>query len=150
MDIEFRKIDRSNYEECVDLKVLDEQREFVSANWWSLLEANYEDNRYPLAIYVGDTMVGFLMYSFYLASKEYSSDSWWLERFMIDGSLQKKGYGKASLMKFFGLMKAALGSIELRTSAEPDNEVAIKLYESCGFIKTGESVEREEVLLISL
>ncbi len=147
INIEFRKIDKSNYEECVDLVVHDEQKSFVAPNWWSLLQGIYEENKYPLAIYDEDTMIGFLMYSFEKASEEYPVDSWWFERFMIDKKFQRKGYGEGSLEKFLDFIKNELGNIELRTSVEPDNEVVIKLYEKFDFIKTGEIVCDEVVLL---
>lgn len=115
-----------------------------------MLEAIYEDNKYPLAIYNGDIMVGFIMYSFCIASEEYPVDSWWFERFMIDRKFQKMGYGECSFEKFLDFIKNRLGNIELRTSAEYDNEVAIKLYEKFGFVKTGEIVEGEVVLLRSI
>lgn len=151
MDIQFREIDKSNYEDCVSLEVLDEQKEFVASNSWSLLEAKYEDGeRRPLAICNGDEIVGFLMYTYYPADQDYPRDSWWLERFMIDKKHQKRGYGRESLARFLDHAREELVGMELRTSAEPSNSVAIELYEKAGFRRTGEVAAGEVVLLIQL
>ena len=48
--MEFRKIDRSNYGECMELTVDDSQKDFVADNKQSLVEAAYEENLYTLGI----------------------------------------------------------------------------------------------------
>ena len=151
MEIEFKAICKDNYEECVGLRVFDHQERFVAPNYWSLLEANYEDGkRYPMAIYADDTMIGFLMFSYYKADENYPIDSWWFERFMIDRNYQMKGYGRTSLRMSLDLAREKLGKIDFNISAEPENEVAIKLYEEAGFKKTGEVAFGEIVLRIHL
>ncbi|WP_252242762.1 GNAT family protein [Clostridium sp. ZS2] len=72
MDINFRKIDKSNYNTCVSLKV---------------------------------------------------------------GEHQNKGLGSKALEKFLDFFHDKFPSENLYTSAEIDNEVAIKLYEKYGFNK---------------
>ena len=44
--ITFREIDKSNYMECICLKVKDEQRGFVADNARSLAEARFEEGLY--------------------------------------------------------------------------------------------------------
>lgn len=149
MSIQLRNIDKNNFERCIALTVDDKQEKYIAPNWWSLLEANYQEDRYPLAIYDGETMIGFLMYSFYLASKEYPIDSWWLERFMIDKRFQNSGYGEIALYSFMNMISKKIGNIEIRTTVEPENTIAIKFYEKFGFVKTGELVLDEIVLLKS-
>ncbi|WP_017187562.1 GNAT family N-acetyltransferase [Alkalibacillus haloalkaliphilus] len=151
MQIEFKAVDPNNYVECVKLNVKDDQKDFVAPNWFSLLEANYENGeRFPMAIYQGETMIGFMMYVFYPADEDYPLDSWWIERFMIDQDYQNKGYGKESLNRFINYFRSKYGSIGLRIATEPKNEVAIKLYEEIGFVKTGEFVEGEAVLYMKV
>src|SRR5699024_614269 len=152
MKVTFKEIGRHNDEECATLKVGDEQAEFISPNWESLLEVHYEveGDRYPLAIYDGGKMIGFLMYVFYPADEDYPLDSWWVERFMIDKAYQGRGYGKASLKSFFSYFKSKFGDIELRIATDSANNPAIRLYEHMGFVKTGEIAAGEEVLHISL
>ena len=46
--MEFRKIDKSNYWDCISLTVDDSQEGFVADNKQSLVEAAYEDGLYTL------------------------------------------------------------------------------------------------------
>lgn len=48
--ISFREIDKSNYLECICLKVKDEQRGFVADNARSLVEARFEEGLYAPSI----------------------------------------------------------------------------------------------------
>lgn len=148
--IELKKVDRTNYEDCIQLKVAENQKNFVAENWYSLLEANYEEDRYPFAIYWDKKLVGFLMYSYYPADEDYPLDSWWIERLMVDKRFQKRGYGRKALKHFIEWFRAQYDAIELRISAEGSNAVAIELYEDLGFEKTGETVDGEVVLLKKL
>ncbi|WP_042149948.1 GNAT family N-acetyltransferase [Paucisalibacillus sp. EB02] len=151
MQLEFKGIDKNNYEKCVELNVNKDQEDFVAPNWWSLLEEKYEDGeKHPLSIYDNGTMVGFIMYSFYPADDDYPLDSWWIERFMIDKEFQHKGYGKAALRKFLDYFRTLYGNIDLRITTVPENDVATKLYENLGFSKTGEIAGGEVVLHIKL
>lgn len=146
--IKFKKVDRTNYQECIGLKVAKNQESFVASNWFSLLEANYEEDRYPLAIYSEDELVGFLMYSYYPADEDYPIDSWWIERLMVDEKFQKRGYGRKTLKQFIEWFRTNYNVSSLRISAEAENNVAIRLYEKLGFGKTGETVDGEVVLLM--
>ncbi|MBM7541994.1 GNAT family N-acetyltransferase [Amphibacillus cookii] len=150
MKIVFKEVDQNNYKICAKLAVAESQKLFVAPNWYSLLEANYEADRMPFAIYHDKEMVGFIMFSFFLGDADYPNDSWWIERFMIDEKHQQKGYGTQSLQQAIDYFKAHFDQSELRISAEPENKVAIALYERLGFEKTGEKIGNETVLLLVL
>ena len=47
MNIEFKAIDKSNYNECIELRVNKEQEDFVAPNTFSLVQSAYEPNLYP-------------------------------------------------------------------------------------------------------
>ncbi|HCQ89437.1 MULTISPECIES: GNAT family N-acetyltransferase [unclassified Clostridium] len=145
MEIILKEINRDNWEKCIELQVEENQRKFVASNSYSLLESKYEDYCYPMGIYDGETMVGFLMYSF-----DEDTNKWWMCRLMMDKKHQGKGYGKKSIELFIDLMKKEKGNIALCTSFEPENTVADKLYESIGFRKTGEIAWGEVVMEIQL
>ena len=130
MNIEFREIDRSNYKECINLKISEGQKRFVASNIFSLVQAAYEPNFYPLGIYKDNKMVGFILYDF-----DYDINGWSMSRFMIDESYQNQGIGKVALMKFLELFVNKHGHLKLYTSAEVDNKVAIAMYEKAGFEK---------------
>lgn len=145
MNIIFKEVTKKNWEECYGLKVSKEQENFVAPNSYSLLEANYEEELYPLSIYDGETMVGFIMYD-----KDEETNRVGMCRLMIDEKHQKKGYGRAAVLKLLNLIREKYGNIPFYTSFEPENTVAEKLYESVGFKKTGEVMWEELVAKIEL
>lgn len=130
MNVEFREIDRSNYNECINLKISEEQKRFVASNMYSLVQAAYEPNFHPLGIYKDNNMVGFILYDF-----DYDINGWSMSRFMIDEKYQNQGIGKIALKKFLELFVNKYGHLKLYTSAEVDNIVALALYEKAGFEK---------------
>ena len=79
--MKFRKIDKSNYWDCMALTIDDSQEGFVADNKQSLVEAAYEDGLYTLGIYQDETMVGFVLYDY-----DETFPGWSMSRFMI-GSL---------------------------------------------------------------
>ena len=152
MDIELKKIDRSNYNECIELSLNENQKNFVAPNIFSLVQAAYEPNLYPLGIYYCSKMVGFILYDF-----DDELNGWSMSRFMIDKKYQNQGIGKISLQKFLEFFTNKYGHIQLYTSAEVDNQVAIALYEKLGFQKkevfeyeAGGKVYREVRMIIQL
>lgn len=130
MNINFKEIDKSNYNSCINLKVADHQKDYVASNAISLVQAFYEDELYPIGIYNDEEMVGFILYDY---DKELGG--WSFSRFMIDINHQNKGYGSKALEKFLEFFHNKYEEENLYTSVEIDNEVAMKLYEKYGFNK---------------
>lgn len=130
MNINFKEIDKSNYNICINLKVGDHQKDYVASNAISLVQAFYEEELYPIGIYDNEEMVGFILYDY---DKEL--EGWSFSRFMIDINHQNKGYGSKALEKFLEFFHNKYEEENLYTSVEIDNEVAIKLYEKYGFNK---------------
>ncbi len=129
MQIEFRPIDRTNYNECIELNVSENQKRFVAPNQFSLVQAAYEPNLYPLAIYNESQMIGFILYDF-----DVDLNGWSMSRFMIGSSFQNCGFGKQALKQFLVYFKEKYPDVtKLYTSAEVDNKVAISLYKKAGF-----------------
>lgn len=124
----FKEVDRSNYMECIDLKIKKEQRGFVADNAQSLLEAKFEEGLYTRAIYSDDTMVGFVLF-------DYDSEisGWSMSRFMIGEQYQGQGLGKEAVKQFLKYMKEEMKIHELYISVEEDNVVACEMYEKIGF-----------------
>ncbi len=145
MELIFKVVDKENWEECVDLRVSEEQKDYVASNWYSILQSRFEEELYPFCIYDGKVMIGFLMYGLDPDTKRIE-----MSRLMIDQKLQGKGYGKTAVLKLLDLIREKYGKIKFYTSIEPKNIVAEKLYESLGFKKTGEIMWDEEVMVIQL
>lgn len=138
MKIEFRPIDRTNYNECIELSVNENQKRFVAPNKFSLVQAAYESNLYPLAIYNESQMIGFVLYDF-----DEELNGWSMSRFMIGSSFQNCGFGKQALKQFLLFFKENYPDVlKLYTSAEVDNMAAIELYKRAGF-KEGNIFEYE-------
>lgn len=128
MIIELKKIDKTNYEECITLKVSDKQKHFVASNQRSLVQSAYEPEMYPLGVFQNNKMVGFILYDF-----DVDLNGWSMSRFMIDFKYQKTGIGTESLLKFMDYFIKNHGNKPIYTSAEVDNQVALNMYKKIGF-----------------
>lgn len=129
-EITLKKITQENYEQCIELSVNENQSKFVASNIYSLVQTAYEPDLYPLAVYQGSTMVGFILYDF-----DQELDAWSMSRFMIDKKYQGQGIGKLALEKFITFFITTYGSVPLYTSAGVENIAAIHLYQKFGFEK---------------
>lgn len=140
MEVTLREINRSNWKECIKLNPGKDQENFVASNTYSLAQAAYEPNFYPLAIYAGEAVVGFVMYGY-----DPEDNSWGISRLMIDEKEQGKGYGRAALRQVVKLMAEKPGTSQVYISWVPENIKGEKLYLSEGFIKTGDHVHGEVI-----
>ena len=52
--IQLKEITKENYRACMNLKTTKEQEDFVAPNWYSMLEAIYEEPRQAFALYNGE------------------------------------------------------------------------------------------------
>ncbi|MCL2113533.1 MAG: GNAT family N-acetyltransferase [Streptococcaceae bacterium] len=130
MKISLRQVNRENYQALIDLKVSEEQQNFVAPNWRSLLHAAYEPELNLLAIYKDEAAVGLLLYDF-----DEKMGGWTLSRLMIDHSYQQQGIASQALAQFLAFFKKEYLKQDIYTSAELDNSVAQNLYEKFGFEK---------------
>lgn len=144
-EVEFRIVDRSNWEQCTSLKVSKEQRDFVASNSFSLAQAAYEPDTYPFAIYFNGEMAGFIMYDY-----DSNIGVWEMCRLMVDERFQGRGIGRAAVKKLLGIVTEKLGHIMFYTSAEPSNSAALGLYEKMGFVRNGRIVYDEVMMEIQL
>lgn len=149
--IELRKITGDNIEEVIALEVGENQKNFIeTTNLRSFADAhalNADDiPATPLAMYVDEVAVGFLMYIYDTLDHEsfenevfYGKKSYFIWHIMIDKRHQGKGYGKLSFEKMLMEIetmpngKAEYVTLFYRTS----NVIAKTLYASFGFVDTG-------------
>lgn len=147
MNVELRDITSENWYACVRLKVAPDQEQFVASNVFSLAQSKFEPESVPLAVYDGDTMVGFVMYH----PEDYElAKIWYIERLMVGQQYQGKGYGRAAMEALIARLKAIPGYTAILISFVPDNAAAQKLYASLGFEDTGEIEEGEVVYRLAL
>lgn len=126
--ITFREIDKSNYMDCICLKVKDDQRGFVADNARSLAEARFEEGLYTRAVYSGDTMVGFVLFDY-----DTEIPGWCMSRFMIGAQYQGQGLGREAILRFLDYVKEQMNLRELYIHVELENTVAFELYQKLGF-----------------
>lgn len=141
MTITLRDVDRENFGRCIRLEVHEGQRDYVASNLFSIAQSKVEPTLRPQAVYDGDEMVGFVMYG-------YDADEGChaVARVMIDKSHQGKGYGRALMTEVIRRLRAEPGCRQIALSINPGNLPAAALYESLGFVKTGEVSHGEDVM----
>ncbi|MCJ7842518.1 GNAT family N-acetyltransferase [Lederbergia sp. NSJ-179] len=141
MSLRLEDINSNNWIDCIFLTTDKEEKhllfeEFVASNAVSLAQSKMETGWETKAIYNEDQMVGFAMYGF--AEKEGFYE---ICRFMIDYRFQNKGYGKKALLLIIEEMRNIPDCQEIYLSFDPENKVALYLYENIGFKDTGRTVE---------
>lgn len=148
--VELKKITRENFEALIeDLKVTEEQKEFVASNLGSLAQAYVSITNggfaTPYAIYDNDLMVGFVMYTY--ADKPggditgpYTTPCYYIWRLFIDVNHQRKSYGSQAIQKVIEEIKTMpYGKADrIYTSWHPSNIGSKSLFASLGFVETGE------------
>lgn len=147
--MQLKEVTRENFIDVINLKVKLRQRDFVGSNEYSLAEAFVKPECVPLAVYLGNTLVGFTMYS----RCEPESGQLWIYRIMIGARYQHRGYGRKALQLLIQHIEANVAQQEdftqpqeIYISVNPENQVAQKLYRSMGFCPTGEMIDGEDVL----
>ena len=142
--LSLQAINESNYNDVIDLKVTEDQRNFVASNMYSLAEAYAIPHLVPRAIMLGDTLIGFMMHT--LVDEEYPRHAA-LWRLMITPEYQGKGYGYQALQLLLDELKPMEDIDGLLTSFEPENIHASKLYEKLGMRENGD-VDDGEIITI--
>lgn len=139
--MKLEKITPENYQFALSLSVKERQKEYIASNMQSLAEA-YAYRAYAEAylISLNGTYIGFCLLQVDL--KEQFFDIW---RLMIDKDYQGKGYGKQALLIIIDYLKTK-GSRTIHISHQENNYGVSRLYQSLGFVYTGE-IEDGEVLM---
>ena len=141
--IELRPVEEGNFEEVIKLRVSSEQEVFVASNVYSIAQAKVLPECVPVAIYHDEILIGFAMYAMDRDENEY-----WIYRYMIDEKYQSKGYGRAALNTLIDYLKQDTKHHVIFLGFGPKNERARKLYEGCGFVPDGRTLEDELVYML--
>ena len=100
----------------------------------------------PFAIACNGEYIGFTMYGEFTDPYRV-----WFDRFFIHEQHQGKGYAKAVVPIILQQMQREYHCKEIHLSVYPNNQPAISLYESVGFVFTGElDTKGEHVMVLSL
>jgi diamine N-acetyltransferase len=139
-----KELTKDNWRDCVRLKVLPEQENYIAPNSYSMAQVRFTPHFEDWAIYTDDLLVGYTM----LGKDEDKENSYWVIRFMIDHHHQNKGHGRAAILAVLDYLKAKSDCQKIYISYVQGNLIAEKLYLDVGFVKTGEIDEGEEIAVI--
>ena len=135
MEVELRKITKSNWQEIAALKLAPSQKDCVFDNSYSIAESFFCDNSIAKGIFLNDKAIGFIMYE--SLEDEGKPDEVEFLRFMISAEHQGQGFGKKAF---------AIALDEIRQNKKPnkihicftkENAAANSLYSSFGFVDNG-------------
>jgi GNAT superfamily N-acetyltransferase len=145
--VSLRPLNGSNRQEIEALRTSPSQERFVSTVVESLAEAADEPDGRAIAwaVYADETPVGFVMISDEVGSTDYIPQYLW--KLLIDERYQHRGFGTASLDLIVEYFRGRLDVEVLATSAGQGEGSPLPFYEGYGFVRTGEIVFDDEVLL---
>ncbi len=147
MQVSLRPVTRENYEAVCDLHIPDEQQQFLSPNVYSLLESHYyPETHRPRAIYDGETLVGFIMWSVF--TDDSGETEALIFRFMVAHEHQRKGIGRQSLLATVEEIESLKSVDSVVICYSPENDVSAKLYASVGFVEKGMADDGEDMLAV--
>jgi diamine N-acetyltransferase len=133
-----------NWRDVAALSVTEAQRQFVAAPTYYLTLCCYGDLWRPLAVYLENEVIGFMMWA-----EDPSDGSCWLGGIIIDQHHQRRGYGRQAVEAAIALLGDEHGYEDFALSYAPDNG-AKHLYRRLGFRETGEWEDEEMVARLSL
>jgi len=130
--VELKPIDESNWYECTELEVSDEQKSVfpVPVVYW-LAESAYCGFT-PLAVYTGEELIGFAVYAV-----DPDDGSYWIMAYMIDHKFQHKGLGRSGMEELVRYIHDKHGCDKIVLGHRAENERASRLYASLGFEEVG-------------
>ena len=141
--VNLRNVTADNWERVAELKVHENQDDFVEDNAWSIAESKFNSHLVPRAIYAGKRPVGFIMWE--SNAEGGGPHDYSFNRLMIDKDHQLKGYGRKA-------MDLALAEIRMDRLVRriivyyvPSNAVAKDFYASFGFRELGVDEDGEMV-----
>lgn len=128
-----RLIDQNNWEECIKLKLKQEQQDFIASNLYSIAESKIFPHLKIKSIYFSEVLVGFAMYGI-----DSDDGNYWIYRFMIDERFQGRGYGKSAMKLIIQDIANSNDCTDvIWLGYQPENEQGRRLYASVGFEEVG-------------
>lgn len=137
-------VDRDNWREVAKLEVNEAQRKFVTEPSYYLALCNYGGLWQPLAIYLGEQVIGFMMWAM-----DSDDGSCWLGGILIDKIYQRQGYGRRAIKAAIRMLSEQHNYRHFALSYSPDNPAKL-LYHKLGFTETDEWEDDEVVARLSL
>jgi diamine N-acetyltransferase len=143
--VTLRQITKDTVVAVCRLQVAAEQREYVADNAVSIAQAHFEPKAWFRAIYLSETLVGFIM-----LFDDPDTPEYYLWRLMIDAAYQGKGFGRSALALLVEYVRTRPGARELLVDDHPGPRSPREFYLKQGFRDTGRSEEGEVILSLPL
>ena len=148
-DVKLKDVTADNWRAVVGLRLEPGQEDLVADNAYSLVEARFDPDARPRAVYAGKRIVGFLMYE--VQQPRHKPHEAAIYRFMIDRKHQGKGYGRAALSKALDEIRAIVPRVtKISIGYMPENRVAKPFYASFGFVEVGKDEDGEMIAELTL
>ena len=139
-----RPVSRDNWRDVARLRVAESQRGFVAEPCYYLALCCYGGEWQPLAVYLIERVIGFLMWAV-----DPADGSCWLGGILVDQSYQRRGYGRQAIQAAITMLTEEHGYQHFALSYSPDNAAKYP-YHKLGFIETNEWEGDEVVARLSL
>lgn len=139
------EVTEQNIEAILALKVSEQQQHFVASPSKSLAYAYVKRaDTNPYGIYWSKQLIGYV--SIILDTEDNMYNIW---HFLIDEAFQGRGLGKLALIETMAIIREKAQGItnQVALGVEPENTVAIHLYETVGFVDRGERDEDGEMIM---
>lgn len=146
MNLHFEPVNPANREALEALKTLPEQIDFIERVSDCLAEADECNVWRPVGIYDGALLIGFAMYGYF--SDLQPEGEVWLDRLLIDGAYQGRGYGKAAIRELIKRLYREYGKQQVYLSVYESNVAAVRLYEQLGFRFNGKEDTKGEKIMV--
>ncbi|MFC2015428.1 GNAT family N-acetyltransferase [Chloroflexota bacterium] len=145
IQVSLRPVNRDNWRAIANLKVTEAQREFATEPCYYLALCCYGNDWHPLAIYLDEQAIGFMMWAI-----DPADGSCWLGGILVDQSMQGHGYGRQAVQAAILMFKGEHGHRTFALSYQPANLIAKHLYSKLGFVEMNEWEGNEVVARLSL
>lgn len=123
----------------------EQQQKMVAPNARSIAQAHFEPKAWFRAIYADDTPVGFIM-----LYDDPDEPEYFLWRLMVAAPHQGKGYGRRAVEQLVEYVRTRPGAEQLLTSYVPIEGGPEGFYRKLGFEPTGQIIDDEIVMRLSL
>lgn len=144
IQVTLRPVGRDSWRDIARLRVAESQRRFVAEPSYYLALCSYGGGWQPLAVYLLERVIGFLMWAV-----DPADDSRWLGGILVHHSYQRRGCGRQAVQAAITMLAEKQGCQHFALSYSPDN-AAKHLYHKLGFVETDEWEDDEVVARLSL
>jgi diamine N-acetyltransferase len=143
MQLILKEVTAENWQQVVALRMPQAHRDLVPPNAYSLAESRFVPDRIPLAVYDGETLIGFVVVSY-----NETIGRGWIHRFMIDQRFVNKGYSRKTIKMVIRRMRRLPGCQLIGVDYRPKNTILEQFYEGLHFRKTGQTTADGDVIAI--